>query len=154
MARLAATEFGADWVLDADADEFWLARGASLKELLAVVPSRFGAVRGAWRTRAAPHDERFFADRITARLCTPSSIPTRSAPIPSPPTAPAPTSALGAAITRRSPTTWSRCEGGIRRDTPLPGQVVGAVPPEVRDPVRRARAERGEGDPGAHGRGV
>lgn len=76
MARLAATDFGADWVLNADADEFWLARGASLKELLAVVPSRFGAVRGAWRNFVPrPDDERFFADRMTARLCTPSFHP-------------------------------------------------------------------------------
>ena len=33
MARLAATDFGADWIVNADADEFWLARGATLKEL-------------------------------------------------------------------------------------------------------------------------
>ena len=38
MARLAATDFGADWIVNADADEFWLARGATLKELLAAVP--------------------------------------------------------------------------------------------------------------------
>jgi hypothetical protein len=73
MARLAATEFGADWVINADADEFWLARGGSLKELFAAVPPRFGAVRGVWRNFVPrPGDERFFAERMTARLCTPS----------------------------------------------------------------------------------
>src|ERR687897_3660701 len=40
MARLAGTDFGADWVLNTDADEFWLARGGSLKELLGTIPSR------------------------------------------------------------------------------------------------------------------
>src|SRR5262245_35092344 len=76
MARLAASDFDADWILNADADEFWLARGASLKDLLAAVPSRFGAVRGAWRNFVPrPDDERFFAERMTARLCTPSFHP-------------------------------------------------------------------------------
>jgi hypothetical protein len=76
MARLAATDFGADWVLNADADEFWLARGRSLNEVLAVVPERFGAVRGAWRNFVPrPDDDRFFAERMTARLCTPSFHP-------------------------------------------------------------------------------
>jgi Glycosyl transferase family 2 len=76
MARLAATDLGADWILNADADEFWHGRGGGLKELLAVVPGRFGAVRGAWRNFVPrPDDERLFAERMTVRLCTPSFHP-------------------------------------------------------------------------------
>ena len=76
MARLAATDFGADWVINADADEFWLGRDASLKEVLGTVPMRFGAVRGAWRNFVPrPDDDRIFAERMTARLCTPSFHP-------------------------------------------------------------------------------
>ena len=40
MARLAATQFGADWVINSDADEFWWPRGASLPEVLDAVPER------------------------------------------------------------------------------------------------------------------
>jgi len=76
MARLGATEFGADWILNTDADEFWHARTGALKELLAAVPSRFGAVRGAWRNFVPrPDDERFFAERMIARLGAPSFHP-------------------------------------------------------------------------------
>ena len=49
MARLAATDFGADWVLNTDADEFWWPRGGSLKDVLETVPERYGVVRGCWR---------------------------------------------------------------------------------------------------------
>jgi Glycosyl transferase family 2 len=76
MARLAATEFGADWVLNTDADEFWWPRGGDFRELFAAVPERFGVVRGAWRNFVPrPDDDGFFADRMTARLCTPSFHP-------------------------------------------------------------------------------
>jgi hypothetical protein len=49
MARLAATEHDADWVVNCDADELWWPRAGSLHEILEAVPSRFGAVRGMWR---------------------------------------------------------------------------------------------------------
>jgi hypothetical protein len=73
MAQLAATEFGADWVLNADADEFWWPQDSGLKDVLAAVPERYGVVRGAWRNFVPrPEGDPFFAERMTARLCTPA----------------------------------------------------------------------------------
>jgi hypothetical protein len=73
MARLAATEHGAEWVLNTDADEFWWPRGGSLKEVLASVPERFGVVRGCWRHfLPRPDDDGFFAERMTTRLARPA----------------------------------------------------------------------------------
>jgi hypothetical protein len=73
MARLAATEHDADWVLHADADEFWWPRGGSLKDVLATVPTRYGIVRGCWRHfLPRPDDGSFFAERMTVRLATPA----------------------------------------------------------------------------------
>jgi hypothetical protein len=44
MARLAATEHGADWVFHGDADEFWWPLGSSLKGVLEEIPAPYGAV--------------------------------------------------------------------------------------------------------------
>jgi Glycosyl transferase family 2 len=74
MARLAATDHGADWVLNSDADEFWWPRGGSLKSVLALVPKRFGIVRGCWRHfLPRPDDDAFFAERMTVRLAAPAA---------------------------------------------------------------------------------
>jgi hypothetical protein len=76
MARLAATDFGADWVINADADEFWWPEGESLQDVLAAVPSHFGVVRAAWRNFVPrPEGEPFFAERMTTRYCAPSFHP-------------------------------------------------------------------------------
>ena len=73
MARLAATDHGADWVINSDADEFWWPRGGSLKDVLATVPDRFGVVRGCWRHfLPGPDEGAFFAERMTVRLATPA----------------------------------------------------------------------------------
>jgi hypothetical protein len=73
MARLAATEFGADWIINSDADEFWWPRGGSLKEVLATVPERYGVIRGCWRHfLPRPDDDEPFYERMTVRLCTPA----------------------------------------------------------------------------------
>jgi hypothetical protein len=69
MARLAATDHGADWVINTDADEFWWPRGGSLKEVLAAVPEEYGIVEGFWRSFVPrPDDDEPFAERMTARL--------------------------------------------------------------------------------------
>ncbi len=73
MARLAATDFGADWVINADADEFWWPRGGSLTDVLATVPERYGVIRGCWRHYLPrPDDGGFFAERMTVRLGAPA----------------------------------------------------------------------------------
>ena len=73
MARLAATRFGADWVINSDADEFWWARTGTLNELLSAVPARFGSVRGIWRNfvpRPGPAGP--FAESMTIRSQKPT----------------------------------------------------------------------------------
>ena len=72
MARLAATRFGADWVINSDGDEFWWPRGGTLKDVFAAVSPRFGLVRGMWRHFVPrPDDDRFFAERMIVRRCVP-----------------------------------------------------------------------------------
>ena len=68
MARLAATQFGADWVINSDADEFWWPRGASLSALLASVPSRYGTVGAFLRVFCPRPGDEHFAERMTVRF--------------------------------------------------------------------------------------
>jgi hypothetical protein len=74
MARRAAAEFGADWVINSDADEFYWPRGGTLKDVLSAVPARYGSVRGMLRNFAPrPHGDDFFAERMTVRVCNPGA---------------------------------------------------------------------------------
>ena len=75
MARLAATDYDADWVINADADEFWWPRGADLKEVLAAVPRRYGVVHALWRSFIPPPENgEFFAERMTVRAASRAPI--------------------------------------------------------------------------------
>ena len=68
LARLAATEHGADWVISARAGEFWWPRGGSLKDVLSRIPERYTIVNGLRRPFAwQPEDGESFAERMTVR---------------------------------------------------------------------------------------
>jgi hypothetical protein len=69
MSRVAAADFGADWVIPSDADEFWWPRGSSLKEVLASVPPRYGIVRALLRQFVPrPDNGEPFSERMTVRV--------------------------------------------------------------------------------------
>jgi hypothetical protein len=68
MARLAATELGADWVINNDADEFWWPRAGSLKSSFEQLDDQVGelvAHRENFVPR--PEDGRPFWERMTLR---------------------------------------------------------------------------------------
>jgi hypothetical protein len=66
LARQAMTDHAADWVISADAAEFWWPRGENLKEVLAPIPERYTIVQGLRRDfapgentrRSSPEDGR------------------------------------------------------------------------------------------------
>ena len=68
MARMAATDFGADWVINNDADEFWWPLKGTIKEALAEIPERFGTVV-APRAEFVGRPDRpgSFAERLVVR---------------------------------------------------------------------------------------
>jgi len=74
MARLAATEYGADWVFSADGDEFWWPRGSSFGDVLAAVPERYGVVRCPWRPFPPRPGEGPFYERMDIRFAPQAPI--------------------------------------------------------------------------------
>jgi len=68
MARLAATEHDADWVINNDADEFWWPRTESLRSVFEGLGGNVGAVVGH-RTNFVPRPEdgRPYWERMTLR---------------------------------------------------------------------------------------
>lgn len=68
MARLAATDLDADWVIHTDADEFWLPARGTLVDTLDAIAEPYGVVV-APRTEFAgrPDGPDSFSDRLTVR---------------------------------------------------------------------------------------
>jgi len=68
LARVAADEVGAEWLIDSGTDEFWLPRGESLKDVLAPIPPRYGLVQALVRVfLPRPDDGPAFYERMTVR---------------------------------------------------------------------------------------
>ena len=142
MARLAATDFGADWVINSDADEFWWPRGASLRDVLDAVPERYGTVGAFLRTFSPPPDggEGSFAERMTVRFSALApindpGIALQAHPQGRPPRAPRDPGHAWEPRARRQP---------VR---PAPGLVPDRGLPL---PAALARAVRAEGDAAGH----
>jgi hypothetical protein len=83
MARMAHDDFGADWVINSDADEFWWPEhDADLKEALSAVPLSQSAL-AVERTNFIPRpqpEQQFFADLMTFREVRP--LNSLGAPLP------------------------------------------------------------------------
>lgn len=79
MARLAATDHDADWVINNDADEFWCPTGGDLRTVLQSVPAgtdavlvpRFNFVVPADGPDGPGGDPRPFFERMTVRYAEP-----------------------------------------------------------------------------------
>jgi hypothetical protein len=68
MARVAATEHGADWVVHGDADEFWWPLEGTIKDALASVPAGYGVVYGPrCEFVPRPDDESSYSERLVVR---------------------------------------------------------------------------------------
>jgi hypothetical protein len=108
MARLAATEYGADWVINSGTDEFWWPRGESLKDVLAPIPPRYTIVQALRRELVSqPGADGSFGERLTARRAV------EDAP-------PRPPASLLRPIHRADPEAVVNADGSVQVSRPVP----------------------------------
>ncbi len=74
LARLAADQHGADWVIEAERGEFWWPRAESLKEVLVPIPPRYGVVQGLLREFLPAPGDSLFAERMVVRRSLASGL--------------------------------------------------------------------------------
>jgi hypothetical protein len=75
MARLAAREHDADWVINTDADEFWMPRDGTLKETFASVAPDYGIVFALSRHFVPrPNANAWRAGQMTFRVSPPVAL--------------------------------------------------------------------------------
>jgi hypothetical protein len=70
MARVAAVEYGADWIIHNDADEFWWPTSGTLADVFAAIPDECGQVvvpRNNFLPTDRPDDDRPFYERLVVR---------------------------------------------------------------------------------------
>jgi len=81
MAQMAATELGADWVINNDADEMWWPVEGDLATTLAAVPAGIDVVRAQrWNFVTREDDDRSPIERMTVRHAT-STNPEEGKPL-------------------------------------------------------------------------
>ena len=80
MARRAADEFAADWVINSDADEFWLARSGCLRDAFAAVPAEYGVLRAQRYDGVSDRSDRRWYERMQHRCVKPHSATGRPLP--------------------------------------------------------------------------
>lgn len=69
LARLAAIEYDADWVINNDADEFWWPATGSLSDVFTAIPERYGQVEASRHNflPAPSEGERPFYEQLVVR---------------------------------------------------------------------------------------
>jgi hypothetical protein len=77
MARLAAAEHGADWIVHNDADQFWWPEvDATLREVFAAIPAQYGILTAPKHDFVArAREDRPWVERLTVRPATPPRRP-------------------------------------------------------------------------------
>ncbi len=81
MARMAATDFAADWVINNDADEFWWPRAGTLKSTFESIPPGYTTLVGKRHDFVPVTDEQgsFLSDMIYRKVV---SLNTKGNPLP------------------------------------------------------------------------